>query len=299
MITATAVCSRLLALSREHTLLCTAHSVFDHAANLEAEGREGLIGVIDREKPLTPYSVSVKMDLTLPQSGFAQGMRAVICGGRISIPQAGLELDLSCAAPADLSCDSIELNAGIKQAAWLERRIVSALDTAEARESLSPLVTGAPDNPYTRFLAPRLERLYAAVTTGAAEAAQAAAARVAGCGMGLTPSSDDLLAGYLTTLYLLFRMQGRDHLRGMIPRMAKAAAEHTNRISATFLLHAGEGLANAAICDLFRAAFQFLDEAAAGRAIERALAIGSTSGADMLTGIALALLLNHGGNAQW
>lgn len=296
---ATAVCARLLDLSREHTLFCAVHSVFDHAANLEAEGREGLIGLISREKPLTPYAVSIKTDLPLTQAGLASGMNAVICGGRITVPQAEIDLDLSCADRIDLSCDSIELNAGIKQAAWLERRIISALDAAQAYESLAPLVTGAPDNTYTRFLAPRLERLYAAVAAGAAEAAQAAAARISGCGMGLTPSSDDLLAGYLTTLYLLFRLQGREHLRGMIPRMAKAAAEHTNRISATFLLHGGEGLANAAVCDLFRAAFQFLDEAAAGRAVERALAIGSTSGADMLTGIALALRLYNGGNTQW
>ena len=134
---------------------------------------------------------------------------------------------------------------------------------------MAPLVTGDVQNTYTRFLAPRLERLYAAVTAGAADAAESAAARIAGCGMGLTPSSDDLLCGYFSTLYLIFRGSGREHLRGLIPRMAQAAAERTNRISATFLLQSGEGLANSAVCDLFRSACRFMDGAAAGRAIER------------------------------
>ncbi|MEZ4509454.1 MAG: DUF2877 domain-containing protein [Eubacteriales bacterium] len=39
-----------------------------------------------------------------------------------------------------------------------------------------------------------------------------------------------------------------------------------------------------------------MDRAAANRAIERVLAIGSTSGADMLTGMALALRQHIGGN---
>jgi hypothetical protein len=296
---ATTVCSRLFALSREHTLLCAVHSVFDRAFNLEAEGREGLIGVMTREITLSPYAVSVRTERPFPETGIRAGMAAAICGGRITIPQAEIDLDLSCAAPVDLSCDSIEIMHMGAAVTMLRDRIAAALNGAQAIGSLAPLVTGAAGNTYTRFLAPRLERLYAAVITGSSEAAASAAGRVAGCGMGLTPSSDDLLAGYLTTLYLLFRLQGREHLRGIIPRMAQAAAERTNRVSATFLLHGGEGLANAAVYDLYRAAFQFLDEAAAGRAIERALAIGSTSGADMLTGVALALRLYYGGNAQW
>lgn len=299
MMIATAVCKRLLILSRERTLLGAVHSVFDRAVNLEMEGCAGLIGLIAREQSFTPYSVSVRTDAPLRETGLAAGQEAAVCGGRIMIPPADVNIDLSLAEPVDLSCDSIEIRHTDAAVTMLKNRISAALDGANAELSLAPLVTGASGNPYTRFLVPRLERLHAAVITGSSEAAETAAARIAGCGMGLTPSSDDLLTGYLTTLYLLFRMLEREHLRGMIPRMAQAAAERTNRISATFLLHSGEGLANAAVYDLYRAAFQFKDEAAAERAIGRALAIGSTSGADMLTGVMLALRLYNGGNEQW
>jgi hypothetical protein len=296
---ASAVCERLLALSREHTLVCAVHSVFDHALNLEAGGREGLIGVISRENVLTPYAVSVREERPFPQTGVCAGMAASVCGGRITIPQAQIDLDLSSADPIDLSVDSIICLATSKNTDWLTERIIDALRQTQTGESMAPLITGDVQNTYTRFLAPRLERLYAAVTAGAADAAVAAAARIAGCGMGLTPSSDDLLSGYFSALYLIFRDNGRAHLRGLIPRMAQAAAERTNRVSATFLLQSGEGLANSAVCDLFRSACRFIDGAAVGRAIERLLSIGSTSGADMLTGIALALRQHNGGNVKW
>ncbi len=174
--------------------------------------------------------------------------------------------------------------------------IEQALKSADAEMSLAPLVTGGAENTYTRFLAPRLERLFYAVSLGAGEEAAQAAANCAGCGMGLTPSSDDLLSGYFTTLHLLFRAENRPEDKAIISNMAQAAAEKTNRISGTFLLHSGMALANTAICDLDRSIFTFMDQAAANRAIARVLAIGSTSGADMLTGMALALRQHIGGN---
>ncbi|NLI54799.1 MAG: DUF2877 domain-containing protein [Clostridiales bacterium] len=296
MMNATAVCKRLLSLSLEQSRSGTVHSVFDRAVNLEVGGGAGFIGLIAQQGALTPYAVSVRTEHPFPEAGVRAGMAAAILGGKILIPQAELEIDLTNAEPVDLRVDSIELRYGGEAERALMERIVSALGGADAEASLAALVIGGTGNAYTKFLAPRLEQLYAAVSVGAREAAALAAARTAGCGMGLTPSSDDLLTGYFTTLHLLFRAEGREHLRGILPTMARAAAEKTNRISGTFLLHGGEGLANAAMCDLYRSTFQFMDTAAAKRAAERVLAIGSTSGADMLTGAALALL-HHGGTS--
>ena len=53
-------------------------------------------------------------------------------------------------------------------------------------------------------------------------------------------------------------------------------------------------LANETVCDLFRSIFTDSDTCSADRAIARVLAIGSTSGADMLTGVVLALGQNMG-----
>lgn len=293
---AISICKRLLTLSTEHTLPVTVHSVFDHAVNFETESKSGLIGLIAEAKALTPYAVSARIDRSFTQLGIRAGMAAAIRDGRIEIPQAGIEIDLTVAKAVDLNVDSIEICFGRSAANALIEQIAVALMRADADASLAPLVTGAGGNIFTRFLSPRLNALFAAVSLGVEDAAIQAARSVAGCGMGLTPSSDDLLSGYFSTLHVLFREQGRPDARRMIQRMAQAAAERTNRMSATFLLHCGEGLANAAICELFRSMFQFMDVAAARRALERVLEIGSTSGADMLTGVSFALRKHNGGS---
>lgn len=291
---ATAVCKRLLDLSLSRARSGTVHSVFDHAVNLEF-GFRGLIGLIAEDKALTPYAVSVRTNAPFARTGVRADMAAYLGEGMLVIPDAQIEIDLSSPAHVELSVDAIEIRHREAQKTLL-MLIEQALKGADAEMSLAPLVTGGAENTYTRFLAPRLERLFYAVSLGAGEEAAQAAANCAGCGMGLTPSSDDLLSGYFTTLHLLFRAENRPEDKAIISNMAQAAAEKTNRISGTFLLHSGMALANTAICDLDRSIFTFMDQAAANRAIARVLAIGSTSGADMLTGMALALRQHIGGN---
>ena len=112
--------------------------------------------------------------------------------------------------------------------------------------------------------------------------------------MGLTPSSDDLLSGYFLTLHLLFRAGDQPEARAHIQTISRFAAAKTNRISGTFLLQSGNSLANAALYDLFESTFSTFNDLQARSAIRRVCAIGSTSGADMLTGIVLALGQNTG-----
>ena len=291
---ATAVCRRLFALSQGSEQIGTVHSVFDHAVNLEL-GEDCLAGVIAQTKALTPYAVSVRTNDSFAQTVRA-GMVAYLGEGILSIPKAGITLDLSCANSIDLSVDSITLCNHPQTFARLERQITQALGSVDAETNLAPLVTGVEGNVYTRFLSPRLERLFSAVKLGAWEEAVQAAASCAGCGMGLTPSSDDLLCGYFTTLHLIDRADGNVSAKAHIQQMAQAAAEKTNRISASFLYESGMALANVAICDLFRSIDLDSDTSAQARAIARVLAIGSTSGADMLTGVTLALRKHIGGN---
>jgi len=293
---ATAVCKHLLDLSLSRSRSGTVHSVFDHAVNLEF-GFRGLIGLLAEEKTLTPYAVSVRTDKPFSQAGVRTGMAAYLGEGMLIIPDAQVEIDLARAQSRDLSIDSIVIcHSEAKN--LLESLILEMLRGADAEMSLAPLVTGQIENTFTRFLAPRLERLFCAVSLGAWDEAAIAAAGCAGCGMGLTPSSDDLLCGYIATLHLLFRVNNRANEKEHLASLSQAAAEKTNRISGTFLLHSGQALANAAICDLNRSIFTFQDIQAANRAIGRVLAIGSTSGADMLTGIVLALRQNIGGSTS-
>lgn len=292
---AAAVCQRLFALSQGQPRCGTVHSVFAHAVNLEF-GEPGLIGLIAQEKALTPYAVSVRTVLPLYQAGVRAGMAAYLREGKIDFPEARTQIDFSTAKRVNLQIDSIEFCDTEQIKETLEDQIVKQLNTADAEAGLVSLVTGKTENHYTRFLRPRLETLLLAVSQGQYEKAARAAADCAGCGMGLTPSSDDLLSGYFATLHLLFRARRLPVAKSHIGEMAQAAAEKTNRISATFLRQSGEALANDAICQLFRSVDAFPDTLPCARAIARVLAIGSTSGADMLTGTVLALRQNIEGN---
>ena len=294
MMDATTVCKLLFALSNEQAHTGTVHSVFEHAVNLEIADRFGLIGLIAEKQTLTPYAVSVRGDTSFIEAGIRAGMAAFIQQGHITIPEAGVTLDLSTADQVDLSVDAIDSLCEKKAADALLTKISRALQGAEQESGLAPLITGG-ENTYTRFLKPRLTALFAAVSGGDDAAAIQAASKIAGCGMGLTPSSDDLLSGYFLTLRLLLSRHDRANRGEWIQRMAQAAAERTNRISATFLLQSGEGLANAAVYILLRVAGRPSEAETVDRAIARILEIGSTSGADMLTGIALALRQQYGG----
>ena len=288
---AIAVCQRLLTLSQAKPLTGTVHSVFDHAVNLEL-GQDGLIGLIAEGKALTPYAVSVRTNAPFALTGVRAGMAAVLQDGEFTIPAAGVKIDLCCAKPVDLSVDSILLRNVPETKEALAEMIYESLCDLDAETSLFPLVVEGEGNVYTRFLAPRVARLCSAIEQEALAEAAEAAANCAGCGLGLTPSSDDLLTGYFLTLHLLFRAGNRKRAKAEMTYIAQAAATRTNRISGTFLRQSGDSLANAALLALYYSVFSVFDEAQARSAIRRVREIGSTSGADMLTGVLLALRQN-------
>ncbi len=279
---------------REKPVTATVHSVFDHAVNLAFENRTGLVGLIAGEKTLTPYAVSVQTPCSFTELGFRAGMEAAVQAETIELPEAGLSIDCSAAEPIDLGIGSLPMRPPVK----VQETLFALRETlllADAEVCLAPLVTGGAGNVYTKFLAPRLEELVQAVTAGDAERAANAAANAAGCGMGLTPSSDDLLTGYFAGLYTIFRTEGKGERISLVSAMAQRAAEKTNRISATFLLQSGEGLVNYDLLLLIQSIVTGADSTTIQQAAQRVLSIGSTSGGDMLTGLSLALAHHAGG----
>lgn len=292
---AIAICKRLCLLMEAGALRGTVHSVFDHAVNLTFEDRFGLIGLIAGERTLTPYAASVRAGAPFPGLGIQAGMTAALAGGAAVFPEADIRLDLAGAEQIDLSVDSINPRGSVPPPASRLPALLSVLREGDAAQGLAPLVTQAPDNVYTRFLWPRVERMIETVAAGDADRAAEAAERIAGCGAGLTPSSDDLLAGYLLTLRALANVGFSQDARAFLPDMARRAAAKTNRISATFLLHSGEGLASEAMLALLETILSDADDTAAGRSAGRVASIGSTSGGDMLAGMALAILHHDGG----
>jgi len=94
---------------------------------------------------------------------------------------------------------------------------------------------------------------------------------LSGCGIGLTPSGDDFLAGHLIGL----------HLRGENTDDVFEAARSDNIFSNTFLDLARQGRLFGRMKDLIHA---LMHGGAVRQCMERLFAVGSTSGADLATG---------------
>lgn len=247
------------------------HSAFQHAANLSAGA--GMLTLLSPGKGLQPGSAVLEraMDfsrlgaysLTIGRDGiFADGAKL------ISFQQAQrMELRPGEALPPPGS-ESFILN-------FLSGRRGTGLVCLAFQEA---------DNPWAEFLSHRLLAFRRAVWSGEAGSACYAVRRIAGCGPGLTPSSDDWLCGYLAALPPAFRRDGTAAL------LAETAAAATNDISANLLRWAGKGYFSEDILALKRCLCRGGGEAERLTAMERVASFGSSSGCDFLTGFYFGLL---------
>jgi hypothetical protein len=105
-----------------------------------------------------------------------------------------------------------------------------------------------------------------------------------GAGAGLTPSDDDALCGVL----LVLRGAGAEEARALVDVAVGAADGRTTSLSASLLRSAAQGYALPAVADLVRAVLRD-DRVALVPALAAVLAIGSSSGRDLVAGIAGAV----------
>ena len=274
-------------------------SAFSHAVNLDTPA--GLVSVLTRARCLQPMGCVVEPAGSFGQGAFAPGMRARLTGRELRIGDA--EIALAGATPTDLSVRGALCPDGAAAAVEPQKHrptlrpapLLTVLASGRGEDGLSALVTRCKSNVYADFLAPRLPRLFAAVAAGDAAEAGEAAARIAGCGVGLTPSSDDLLTGYMAMLHALSAIGVLGEIAPITHAIAARAAQKTNRISGAFLLQSGAGYVSEDVLRLLQLLCSDSDAQQIERAAARVAAFGSTSGSDMLTGIVLAIIHHDGG----
>jgi Protein of unknown function (DUF2877) len=114
-----------------------------------------------------------------------------------------------------------------------------------------------------------------------------------GAGAGLTPSGDDALCAVL----LVLRGAGAEEARALVDVAVGAAAGRTTSLSASLLRAAAQGYAVPALVDLVRAVLRD-DRDALVPALAAVLAIGSSSGRDLVAGIAGAVRVMVGPPAR-
>ncbi len=160
--------------------------------------------------------------------------------------------------------------------------LLPALAHTAGPSGLAPLLAGgAPLFP----LAARAESCRNASHAALAadpQAFGAAAARLLGAGLGLTPSGDDFVGAALFTLRALH--PGEACWPAVASQLVELARSRTHSIGATLFADLASGRSFAPLHDLFAAR----DRTTFGSAAARLAAVGHSSGQDMLAGIVAA-----------
>ncbi|MCX9192977.1 hypothetical protein C3Y87_16460 [Carbonactinospora thermoautotrophica] len=197
--------------------------------------------------------------------------------------------------PAEVGAGQVRLGEVLVSATrwWAPRASPPPPSPKVLRDRLALFARVLPAEPAPE-LAAALDELAAAGAALDRDRAVGALRRLIGHGEGLTPSGDDLVAGFLTTLRHHAR---RAPLRLFTETLAvwlhTTGARATTTLSATLLLHAAQGRAPDEVVDV-------LDALAGRRAaplarLDRLVRIGHRSGYDLARGVlaAAGVVLEH------
>lgn len=235
------------------------HAVFARAINIE--GADGRLLTLHEPGPLrAPFAAAVERVASL--RGQRPGAPVAIEPGSIRLP--GLLLAWEQATSVDCAVAT--------SPPGLDRAVVDALRRLDIRH--------APGLDSPRGVAARAS-LSAAIGSRDASRLIAAASDLLGLGEGVTPAGDDCLVGVLAVLHAVGRLVGTP---GLVPAVARAAADRTTAVGREFVIHALAGRFSEPVLAVLRA--RTAPEAAAAAALLACL--GATSGGDTLTGMRLA-----------
>jgi hypothetical protein len=258
------------------------HSVFRQACNIRLDDGRMLV-LLAPDLGNVPHGV--RLD---PPAGFAFSRhlavgRRVGCRADVLRVAGGLSVDLGSAQAwrGELSC--VDLMVPEVARAW--RAAWRALGRSGLRRPVHA------DATLTRAVDRQGVRLARAARAMRADEAACALERLIGRGPGLTPSSDDLITGFLAGL---FSTTGDDCAQGAFleafcPTVAAAAAS-TADISRAYLTHAAAGWFAEPLVTLARYIGAGADRGAIEGATAAALRVGHTSGSAGVFGLLLGLI---------
>lgn len=282
------LCTRIKALLLVNKKTLQVHSVFASAVNVI--GEDLFFSMTSDIHCLFPMSCRVANDIPFTKYGIREGMDVIVSDGRIIIPQAELAVNLNDSMERDLSFDQIQGLLVPKDLPLKVEILKELIRDYGCENDLSTLITGKYKNPYVDLVRNKLSGRKEAIKEGSLQAGEWAG-RLAGCGIGLTPSSDDLLIGYMSA-YLsdsIAKGGSCEAAYQITKAMGDRAAEHTNTISGAFLKQCGRGLISEDMRKLICALYSDSEAETVRKYGQRIQSFGSTSGTDMLTGVVIAI----------
>ena len=270
------------------------HSVFATAVNIIGENI--FFSLLTDKHCLFPMSYRVLNDIPFTKLGITEGMVVIISCDRICIQKADIIIDLKDSMERDLLFDKKEGLLVPRNLALKVEILKELINDTGSENDLSTLISGKYSNPYADLVSKRLPGLNEAIKEGNLLAGELAGS-LAGCGIGLTPSSDDMLIGYMAA-YLADSMAKGYHFEEsyqITNAMGNEASKRTNTISGAFLKQCGMGLLSDDMTKLMCAIYSDSNEEIVRNCGECIQNFGSTSGTDMLSGVVLAIVNLNGG----
>ena len=247
---------------------------FDTAVYLAVGGHEEVLPVVTSDALMLPTSVRLPVRSDALRWGVDPGDTVLVGGSSLRMGDHEVQV--------------------VRR--WRPSRVTPAAGTVPAHRLASlaeQLATAAacaagaatgPAGPAGPSLTIRSAAVLRAALSGSGDVVDARVRELVGAGAGLTPSGDDALCAVL----LVLRGVGADGAHTLVRAAVSAAAHRTTSLSASLLYAAAEGYAVPAVADLVRAVLCD-DPAAGGPALAAVLAIGHSSGRDLVAGIAGAL----------
>ncbi len=270
-------------------------AVFSRVANLLSEG--GLLcAVVQAELDDAPRTVRLAEGERLPRLGV--GDTVWIGADRESDDLVvGLVVDLFGAAPWTPARLSLA-GAGAAGLADLALELERAVRRRGARGGLAgpPADATVFQGAVARRLAEGASAFERAVSTGDRAGAEEQARALLGLGPGLTPAGDDFLAGF--ALVASAGGSGVEWAAEMLGGLAESGVARTTPLGAATLAEAAVGRGRSILYELLAAGIvagasgepgAFAPGGRLDWPIEHALAIGHTSGADLVSGLAAGL----------
>jgi hypothetical protein len=267
---------------RSRPFAARVHSVFDHAVNLRADDDRALYALVSAQRDNAPATLVVDVPdfgglglrpgapVTLRDSG-------ILCAG-------GVEIVLGGARPWDATLPVLD-DADLPLE-WMERFVARHGVAGGIEPRLRD--TTALERATARTLADARAGLETALRARDAAAVQAHASRLIGLGPGLTPAGDDFVVGVVIACAVTGGRTKSDPCVDALRRVVDDSGDRTPDISHATLAHAVRGRVRESLVE-FVESIAAGDEELMARRAHRVLAIGATSGTDILSGLLAGL----------
>jgi hypothetical protein len=247
------------------------------------------------DEPDLPQGIRLDTPEGFSFENFQIGERAICRQGILSFENSGLAVQLRGARRWECDLSGLEIDTGIPAVYTAWSLVWEALNQRQKRLHAEIVADDflAEDKIRSSGVSSKAGQAMRGLVNSTRRfdlASTSAIETLIGLGSGLTPSGDDLLAGYMAGLWCTIRKQeDRAHFIGELGKRIIELSELTNDISRTYLFHAMHGQVSSRITALAEAISRAAEPDRLLESAEQAMQTGSTSGMDTVTGLLLGI----------